>query len=106
MVKVEIKQEPDPKDDDQLCFAQDFDFFQSFEGNDDNDNESSKEDQLASKVFKKKKSSSSLKLKETRPYYKFNPEERKPRGNRGIRRAKEAIRITPGELNNYSKNSH
>lgn len=84
----------------QLCYAQDFDFFQSFEANDDDNTSSRENDQLDVKIKRKKSSktsSSSYTSKETRTYNRLTPDERKQRGNRGMRRAKEAIKITTGK---------
>jgi hypothetical protein len=102
LVKVEIKQEPEGEeredgDEDNNCFA--FDFFRSFDMNDDCENSSSKDEHSSVKVKRRKqpKASGSNEHKLTRMYNKLTPDERKQRGNRGMRRAKEAIKITTGE---------
>lgn len=90
MVKVEIKQEP--RDDEGHPFdSQEFDFFHSFEAN---------EDAIASDredySDRRRKREKTPKGEKSRKYRKLSIEERQGRGNRGIRRAKEAIKITTG----------
>lgn len=93
LVKVEIKQEP-REDEEQHYDSQEFDFFQSLDVI---------EDAIASEqeefVDVRRKRERSLKRDKPRKYRKLSPDERKSRGNRGIRRAKEAIKITTGKIN-------
>lgn len=87
-MKVEIKLEP--KEDDYE--SQEFDFFQSFEVNEDAVTD--EKDELID--VRRRKRERSSKGDKPRKYRKLSPDERKTRGNRGIRRAKEAIKITTG----------
>lgn len=95
LVKVEIKQEPKEEESFmQFCDAQSFDFFQSFEANDSDSLELEEKLNVGSTS---KTSSDHQSESKPRIYNRLSPTERKKRGNRGIRRAKEAIKITTGK---------
>lgn len=90
---MEIKQEPDQEDESHFD-SQEFDFFQSFDAN--------SSDKLEFTEVRRKK----VKKIDNHPrkYQKLSEDDRKSRGNRGIRRAKEAIKITTGETFFSAKN--
>lgn len=83
---MEIKQEPN-QDDEGHFDSQEFDFFQSF------DADANSSDKLDFTEVRRRKVK---KTDHPRKYQKLSEDERKSRGNRGIRRAKEAIKITTG----------
>ncbi len=92
-VEVEIKQEPKDSTEGSYLSQNDFDFIHPFEFADDAIS-SNADMEYVDVSTKKERTPKNLKRQK---YGKLTVEERKAKNNRGIRRAKEAIKITTGK---------